>query len=79
MLAMNFECQGSQLLLDFTLGEGKPCLPFKLITELNGCVLYGLAKVKTMMSLGGVQFGLTVWYAHVEPDFGREEANFNEL
>lgn len=79
MSAMNFECQGSQLLLDFTFGEGKSCLPFKLITELSGCVLYGPANVKTMMSLGGVQFGLTVWSVHVEPDFGREEANVNGL
>ena len=79
MLAMNFECQGSQLLLDFTLGEGKPCLPFKLIPELRGGVLYGLVNVKTMVSLVGFQFGLTVWSMHAEPDFGREEANFNEL
>ena len=79
MSAMNFECQGSQLLLDFTLGEGKTYFPFKLITELSGCVLYGLVNVKTMMSLGSFQFGLTVWSMYVEPDFGREEANFNEL
>lgn len=50
-------------------GRNPPPFGF-LITELNGCVLYGLAN-ETMMSLGGVQFGLTVWSVHVEPDFGR--------
>ena len=79
MSAMNFECQRSQLLPDFTLGEGKSCLPFQLITELSGCVLYGFVNVKTMMSLGRFQFGLTVrmWNQILE---GRKQTlmNFNE-
>lgn len=67
--------QGPQLLLAFTFGEGKSCLPFKLITKLSVCVPHGFVNVKAMMSSGDFQFGLTVWSVHVEPDFRREEAN----
>lgn len=79
MSAKNVEYQWSQLLPDFTLGEGKSCLPFQLITELSGCVLYGFVNVKTMMSLGGFQFGWTVcmWNQILE---GRKQTlmSFNE-
>lgn len=57
--ASNELCQGPRLLLAFTFGEGKSCLPFKLITKLSVCVPHGFVNVKAMMSSGDFQFELT--------------------